>query len=89
MIFYDEAGGYWDPVPPPNTSTGLDGFRVPFLLASPWTPAGTICSDILDPASVLRFIDENWGLPYLNDRVAQAGDLSCFFHFPTEDPSHG
>jgi phospholipase C len=81
LLFYDEAGGFWDPISPPMTSTGLDGFRVPFLVISPWTPAHTICSVELDPASVLHFIDENWGLPYLNSRVANASGLGCFFSF--------
>ncbi len=81
LFFYDENGGFWDPIAPPTTSTGPDGFRVPLLVLSPWTPAGTICSTSLDPASVLQFIDSNWGLPFLNSRVASAPDLSCFFHF--------
>ena len=81
LIFYDENGGFWDPVPPPMTSTGRDGFRVPFLVLSPWTPPGTLCPTTLDPAAVLRFIDTNWGLPYLTPRVAHAGNLSCFFDF--------
>ncbi len=81
LIFYDENGGYWDTVPPPMTSTGRDGFRVPFLALSPYTPADRICSTPIDPAAVLRFIDANWGLPYLNARVATAGNLSCYFDF--------
>jgi phospholipase C len=82
LLFYDENGGYWDPIPPPTTSTGIDGFRVPFLVVSPWTPSGTVCPTTLDPSAVLRFIDTNWGLPALNARIAAAGDLGCFFHFP-------
>jgi len=81
LIWFDESGGFWDPIPPPLTSTGRDGFRVPFLVLSPWTPSGKVCSEALDPASVLRFIDQNWGLPFLNSRVAGAPDLSCFFNF--------
>lgn len=81
LIWFDESGGFWDPLPPPLTSTGRDGFRVPFLVLSPWTPAGKVCSQTLDPASVLRFIDQNWELPSLNARVANATDLSCFFDF--------
>lgn len=81
LIWFDESGGFWDPVPPPLTSTGRDGFRVPFLVLSPWTPMGKVCSETLDPASVLRFIDQNWGLPFLDSRVANAPDLSCFFNF--------
>ncbi len=81
LIFFDENGGFWDPVPPPMTSTGRDGFRVPFLVLSPWTPAGKVCSETVDPASVLHFIDANWGLPFLTSRVALSSNLSCFFDF--------
>ncbi len=82
VVFYDENGGFWDPLVPPTTSTGMDGFRVPFLVISPWTPAGSICSEVLDPASILHFIDANWNLPWLNARVASAPSLSsCFFDF--------
>ncbi len=85
LLFYDENGGYWDPIPPPLTSTGSDGFRVPFVVISPWTPPGTVCSAPLDPAAVLRFIDVNWRLPFLNARVADAPSLGCFFNF-TQPP---
>jgi phospholipase C len=81
LIFFDENGGFWDPVPPPRTSTGLDGFRVPFIVISPWTPADKVCHSTVDSASVLNFIDSNWGLSALNPRVASAGNLSCFFEF--------
>ncbi len=81
LLFYDEAGGFWDPIAPPMTSTGLDGFRVPFIAISPWTPSHTICSTQLDPASVLHFIEQNWGLPYLSPRVADASGLGCFLNF--------
>jgi len=48
---------------------------------SPWTPPGKVCQSVVDSASVLNFIDANWGLPFLNSRVASAGTLSCFFDF--------
>jgi|GEM_PF-1473776 len=81
LVFFDENGGFWDPVAPPMTSTGRDGFRVPFLVISPWTPAGKVCSTPVDSASVLNFIDTNWGLPPLSSRVGSANNLSCFFDF--------
>jgi phospholipase C len=95
LIFFDENGGFWDPVPPPMTSTGLDGFRVPFIVVSPWTPADKLCHATVDSASVLNFVDSNWGLPFLSPRVASAGNLSCFFDFsqnprpPIVLPTHG
>ena len=81
VIFFDEAGGFWDPIVPPSMGPLGDGFRVPFLVLSPYTPKGLLLHETLDPASVLHFIDENWGLPALNDRVASAPSLGGFFDF--------
>ncbi|HZY91729.1 MAG TPA: alkaline phosphatase family protein [Thermoplasmata archaeon] len=81
LLFYDEAGGYWDPVTPPAEDSAGDGFRVPFLVLSPFTPAGLVTHETLDPASVISFIDSNFGLPALNPRVAEAASLSGFFNF--------
>lgn len=81
VLLWDENGGFWDPVPPPVRPGQGDGFRVPFLVLSPWTPAGRIVHDVLDPASILRFVDDNWGQSYLNDRVANAASLRAFFDF--------
>jgi phospholipase C len=81
FLTWDENGGFWDPIPPPVTSPIGDGFRVPLLVLSPYTPAGRIVHEVLDPAAVLRFVDDNWGLPYLNARVASAPSLAPFFNF--------
>jgi phospholipase C len=92
LLWWDEGGGFWDPVAPPTEGPLGDGFRVPFLVISPWTPAGEIDHQTLDPASVLAFIDSNWGLAPLNGRVADAPGLAGFFNFalvprPYEGPS--
>jgi phospholipase C len=81
LIWWDEAGGFWDPVAPPTEGPLGDGFRIPLLVVSPWTPAGVIDHETLDPASVLSFVDSNWGLPPLNARVAAAPGLSSVFNF--------
>jgi phospholipase C len=81
VIFWDEAGGFWDPVTPPSEPPLGDGIRIPFLVVSPWTPAGVVDHTTMDPASVLAFIDQNWGLPPLNARTAAAPSLASFFNF--------
>ena len=92
LLWWDEAGGFWDPVDPPTEGPLGDGFRIPFLVISPWTRAGEIDHQTLDPASVLSFIDSNWGLPALNGRVGSAPGLAGFFNFslpprPYEGPA--
>lgn len=81
FLFFDESGGYFDPVPPPALDPLGDGFRVPLMVLSPWTPSGLLVHDTLDPAALLRFVDENWGLPFLNARVADAASIQPFFRF--------
>ncbi|MCI4326950.1 MAG: hypothetical protein L3K16_04865 [Thermoplasmata archaeon] len=81
FVFFDEGGGFWDPVLPPVTTSGGDGFRVPLLVISPWTTPGTLVNTTLDPAALLRFVDQNWGLPFLNPRVASAPSLEPFFDY--------
>ena len=81
FVLWDESGGFWDPVTPPVRSPFGDGFRVPLLVLSPWTPEGLIVQSVLDPASLLRFVDENWALGFLNDRVATASSVTPFFDF--------
>ncbi len=79
FFFYDENGGFWDPVVPPTVGALGDGVRIPFFVISPYTDAGLV-HQVLDPASVLGFIDSRLGLPPLNDRVASAPSLAGFFH---------
>ena len=81
FVYYDEYGGFWDPVAPPTTSAVGDGFRVPLLVLSPYTPAGTRVSTPMDPASLLHFIDANWGLFPLDAEVAHAALPSAAFDF--------
>ncbi|HEV2317585.1 MAG TPA: alkaline phosphatase family protein [Thermoplasmata archaeon] len=81
FIFFDENGGYWDPVVPPAHAPLGDGFRVPLLIVSPWTPAGVISHEVIDPSSLLRFVDDNFHLPYLTPRVASAPSIDGLFDF--------
>jgi phospholipase C len=81
FVFFDEPGGFWDPVTPPVQSPLGDSFRVPLLVLSPWTPHGVLSGLRLDPAGLLKFVDANWGMPYLTPRIAAASALSGFFDF--------
>jgi phospholipase C len=40
-----------------GNSLGL-GFRVPMIIASPWTRGGCVCSQVFDHTSVLRFLEK-------------------------------
>ncbi len=40
-----------------GNSLGL-GFRVPMIIASPWTRGGCVCSQVFDHTSILQFLEE-------------------------------
>jgi len=70
VITWDDWGGWYDHVPPPPTTSACpasycDGFRVPLLISSAYTPAGYVSNTVLDFGSILRFVEENFSLPCL------------------------
>jgi phospholipase C len=91
IITYDEAGGCYDHVPPPNAvppgdgtvgELGFDfkrfGVRVPAVLVSPLIAAGTVSRGAgpIDHTSVLKTIQERWGTASLTARDAAAASLA-------------
>ncbi len=85
VIFYDEHGGFYDHVIPPNAVAPDDnhaeytfdqlGIRVPALLVSPWV-GRRVESTQFDHTSVLKYITEKWQLcPLLSKRVEQANSI--------------
>jgi phospholipase C len=60
------------------------GFRVPLLIASPFSRGGFVCSDVFDHTSILRFIARRFGVevPHLSRwRRSVTGDLRSAFNF--------
>jgi phospholipase C len=81
VVTYDEHGGFYDHVPPPDT-IAPDGYttewtfdrlgvRVPTILVSPWIDTGVI-STAFDHTSLLRYLCEKWNLPPLGQRMQEA-----------------
>ncbi len=81
MWTYDDWGGWYDHVKPPQVDPYGYGFRVPALLVSPWSRHGYVDSTQLDFTSMLKFIEENWGLAPLAARDAAATSIGGAFDF--------
>lgn len=62
---YDEGGGFFDHVPPPQIDAYGLGFRVPMLVVSPWARRGYVSGQLYEHSSVLKFIERRFGLPSL------------------------
>jgi phospholipase C len=78
---YDDWGGWYDHVRPPQVDRYGYGFRAPALLVSPYARRGYIDHTTLDFTSILRFIEENWSLPPLAQRDARANSIRSAFDF--------
>jgi phospholipase C len=79
IVVWDDWGGLYDNLAPPQHPYGGLGFRVPALIVSPYAKAGTISSTEYQFASILRYIEQNWGLGYLGHGDRHANSLiDCF-----------
>jgi phospholipase C len=81
FLTWDDWGGFYDHVPPPQVDSFGFGIRVPMLMISPYAKQGFVEHDTSEFSSVLRFIEDNWGLSQLTGRDANAVDLSSAFDF--------
>jgi phospholipase C len=62
IVFYDEHGGFFDHVAPPEApddhpeTFGRYGVRVPALIVSPWIEPGVVSHTLLDHTSIMKTI---------------------------------
>ena len=104
VVIYDEGGGFFDHVPPPRAAAPNDvdpdlvggkallGFRVPAVIASPWSKGDPshprVNSTVFDHTSVLKLIEWRWHLRPLTARDASddVGNLVAALAFGRSDP---
>jgi phospholipase C len=97
ILIYDEHGGFYDSVPPPEACEpdnlgGTEykfnrlGFRTPLIIASPYVKAGYVSHIVTDLTSVTRFIQNRFELPAMTIRDANAWPMLDMFDF--DNPSH-
>jgi phospholipase C len=68
IITFDEGGGYWDSGFFQPLDFFGDGPRIPLIIVSPFTKGGRISHTYADHASIVKFIERNWGLKPLTGR---------------------
>jgi phospholipase C len=74
FIIWDDWGGWFDPVKPVYEDYDGLGFRVPMLIVSPYAKQGSVTHLQYETASVLRFIEDNFGLAPLAKADMRAND---------------
>jgi phospholipase C len=75
-LSWDDWGGWYDHVAPPQVDADGYGFRVPAIFVSPYAKTGTIDNTTYDFTSVLKFIEDNWSLAPLTGRDATANSIA-------------
>jgi phospholipase C len=68
---------------PGDTVAGFDqyGVRVPAVVVSPFSRPHFVSHDVFDHTSILRFVEERFGLPALTKRDAAADPMTDLFNF--------
>ncbi|MEO6834691.1 MAG: alkaline phosphatase family protein, partial [Candidatus Tumulicola sp.] len=91
IVMWDEWGGWYDHVVPPQLHDpatrayeGL-GFRVPVIIVSPYAKANYVSHAQHEIASSLRFIEETFNLPSLGGADARTDGFDDMFDF-TQNP---
>jgi phospholipase C len=80
FVLWDDWGGWYDHVAPPQVDFDGLGMRVPLLCISPYAKRGHVSHVQYEHASVLRFIEDTFGLARLAASDARANDpgADCF-----------
>ena len=79
FVFWDDYGGFYDHVPPPQVDDYGLGVRVPCLIISPYVKKG-VHSEVFEFASINRFIKTIFNTDgFLSSRDSLTNDMiSCF-----------
>jgi phospholipase C len=87
VVVWDDFGGFYDPVPPPQYDIMGLGPRTPALIISPYTrqgdnpDGGSVDHTVYEFSSVLAFIEGLFGLEPMTERDANANPLLGAFDF--------
>ncbi len=79
VILWDDWGGFYDNLDPPQYEYGGLGFRVPAIIVSPYAKRGYIAKTQYEFGSILKYIENNWHLGRLGTSDERATSIiDCF-----------
>lgn len=79
VVTWEASDDFYDEVPPPSLSLAELGFRVPTIAISPLAKHGYVSHEQYEFGSIVRFIEECFGLPSLGETDARANSLHDMF----------
>jgi len=81
FLTWDDYGGYYDHVPPPQVDQFGLGPRVPLLVISPFVKPGSVSHTTYEHSSILKFVETRYNLQPLTARDRNASDMLDIFDF--------
>jgi phospholipase C len=84
FIFWDDSGGWYDPEPPAylkNSDYDGLGYRLPLLIISPYAKKGVVSHTHYEHGSILKFVEETFGLAPLAESDTRANSPDDAFDF--------
>ncbi len=93
VLTWDDFGGFYDHVAPRSIDALGYGFRVPWMVISPFAYAQDnslnhhISHTQVEFSSVLRFAEQTFNVPSLGKRDVTAGDLGAMLNFNATLPA--
>ena len=81
IVVWDDWGGFYDHVAPPQLGYGGLGFRVPMIVISPYARKSYVSHTPYEFGSILRFVEDNWGLGRVGSTDVRATSIADAFDF--------
>jgi phospholipase C len=87
VVVWDDWGGWYDHVAPQQLDYDGLGFRVPMLVVSAYAKQNYVTHVNYESASIVKFIEQHFGLPALSASDSRAVGLAdCFNLGPSATP---
>jgi len=83
---WDDWGGFYDNVPPPQLDYTSLGMRVPLIVVSPYAKHHFVSKTQYEFGSVLKFIEQTFGTHSLGSTDVRANSIVDMFDF-SQSPS--
>lgn len=88
LVTWDDHGGWFDHVNPPQLDGDGLGMRVPLLVISKWAKHGYVSHVQHEFGSLLKFTEKSLGIASLGTTDVRADDLADCFDFKAEPPAY-
>jgi phospholipase C len=81
IVVWDDWGGLYDHVAPPQLDYQGLGFRVPMIVVSPYAKSGVVSHTRYELGSILKFIEDHFNLGRLGTTDVRANSIDDAFDF--------